>query len=107
MKTILLIIALTGFIAVGSYAQNKDCYCKHITVQKVVTQSVTQSSTPALYPLCFLTTVNNAGIEKCANATYDNTTGLLQYESEKPYVGYYPAIAKKTNKVEITKKTVW
>ncbi len=77
MKTIALIIALAGFTAAGSYAQNKDCSGK----SKTATAKAVYKSHKQPLPTCFMLKKENFGIPGCVDVTYG---------SSNSYLGYYP-----------------
>ena len=70
MKTILVLIALTGFTAAGGYAQNKTC-----------TNTPAQSVKKAPAPTCFTLKKENFDIPGCMDVTYG---------SSHSYLGNYP-----------------
>jgi hypothetical protein len=89
MKTIILFIALTGFTAVGSYAQNKNCSCKlhHNAVSErtaykpptIVPRVPVDPDTQS--PTCFMMKKENIGIPGCVD---------VNYSGDDTYFGYYP-----------------
>ena len=105
MKTILL-IALIGFTAIGGYAQNKNCPCKHKTSYHKVTPANTSACQPmatgkwtrgyvfteAKEEPCFQYRQHNIVVTECPGTFYDNLdiNGLTGYETESSYMGYYP-----------------
>src|ERR1019366_6971070 len=111
MKTIILIIALMGFTAVGSYAQNKNCCCKkkaihHQTVQKKIvhpqkvaapkpaaTDELAGTYNPAdevLEP-CTQYRKHNIVVTECPGIFYDNSdVHDLIIRTESSYMGNYP-----------------
>ena len=99
MKTILLFIALTGFIAVGGYAQDKNCDTKKTASTKVFRKAEIKPRVPVKNqdPTCFMLKKENLGIPGCTDVTYsgDNT-----------YLGNYPQRKTTTyNKTVVTHRT--
>jgi hypothetical protein len=98
MKSLLLIVALIGFTAVGSYAQNKNCICKHKMHHKVIaktTEDNTIHSTLLLAPVkeeptCLTFKKDNMIITACPDVP-DNS-GVVEYNIEGTYMGNYPVI---------------
>ena len=100
MKTILLLIVLTGFTAAGSYAQNKECKTvTHKTVRKaVITPRVPANGQD---PSCFLIKKENLGIPGCMNMTYSSENAYLGYYAKKDVVGYRIPKAPKVKTVTV------
>jgi hypothetical protein len=97
MKTLLLIVALIGFTAVGSYAQNKNCNYKHKMHQKAAatTEDNTIHTTLLLAPVkedppCVTYKNDNLSITACPGVSDNN--GLVEYTIEGTYMGNYPVV---------------
>ena len=100
MKTILLLIVSTGFTLVGSYAQNKDCCCKHKTVYNKTVHK-THAIIPRVPakeqdPTCFLLKKENLGIPGCVDVIYNGNDS---------YLGYYPKKTRVTPKIPYANTT--
>jgi hypothetical protein len=117
MKTILLIIALIGFNATCSYAQNTGyCPCKKkmgyhhgasarqakATTMKTVAASPSKTSrlsmpenriAKAPEP-CYMYRKNNIVVMECPGVFYDrDEKGVFEYSTDGTYLGYYPVSA--------------
>ena len=116
MKPIILIVALTGFTAAGSYGQNNASYmCTKKSVQYDVipiaqdvpttgkyiyySEDTVQTQTfvpmeflaPTESPACNKSTEGNLTVTKCPNGTYkSDNTNVYEYGTDGTYLGYYP-----------------
>jgi hypothetical protein len=119
MKPIILITALVGFNAIGSYAQSQNnpsylCTEKRVQYdvipiaqdapttgkyiyysQDTVIQSETFVPVPPLAPTessaCTKTTEGGLTVTHCPGATYkSDNTNVYEYGSDGTYLGYYP-----------------
>jgi len=105
MKTMIIIMALTGFTAISSYAQNMKCTCTHKTVhhnyhKMVQKEAETQNAVAPndwartyrfvkVEEPCFQYRKHNIVVTECPGTFYDNSD-LNGYSSESSYMGYYP-----------------
>jgi hypothetical protein len=109
MKTMIITIALIGFTAVGSYAQNKVCNSKQVSNKKVATERpiIRPRIAPKdVDPTCFMGRKNNAGITQCTYKTYDQADVAMEYGAASTYTANYPKMAKtKIKKLPVEART--
>jgi len=110
MKTILISIALVGFTAMGSYAQNaKSCTCKKTVSHKAAHQKYVIGIKNIRPPLYTNRTHNTAAypgndVWRAESVTPIATAPLdvnnMEYNTERSYTGNYPKPTLQYTKVD-------
>ncbi len=117
MKKMMIMIALIGFTAVGSYAQDKNCVSKKkLAVHKMQTKKTVYRKAQSPIPLsasngsytysyatraiepCYQYRQHNIVVTECPGTFYNNKD-LDNISSDRSFTGYYPKTNTKENKM--------
>lgn len=114
MKTLLLTIALMGFITVGGYAKDKDCPCKKAVHHKAISYhraakpkalcnppTYTVLRTGKVYEEpCYTYRKHNIVVTQCPSVFYNNSDAAFEFNGSNTYMGNYPTESLRSSKAE-------